>query len=270
MDRINFVKSYIQQGQAKQQQAQAQEAQSRADYYQAAGAQRQEDATDAERIGKMVNDYMQTHARPGETTGDSDDYSVDSAKRPFNPQELMTGVMAAGVKPRNLNYLSEAMKNLAGYGADKDIMPKETTIGGRKFVVNPKTGTFQAIDTEQQPQPLADEDGKVFARPVPDGKGGFKYLQVKASGPRFKAIPSLTDPTGFATTVEADTPEDLQRGMELLKKAKDTGSPATAQTNFDPLPTDRTKWQKGQTYLTNKGPLQWDGNVFIPVSASSK
>ena len=44
-----------------------------------------------------------------------------------------------------------------------------------------------------------------------------------------------------------------------------TAKPAAA---FDPLPADRTQWKKGATYLTNRGPLTWDGSVFTPMATT--
>jgi hypothetical protein len=89
--------------------------------------------------------------------------------------------------------------------------------------------------------------------------------QAGKSGIKFKAVPSLTADGGYATSVEADTPEGLQQGMDLLKKAGGAaGSPGTGPL---PLPAtngkiDPTQLKAGAVYQTKYGPAKWDGKQF--------
>jgi hypothetical protein len=122
--------------------------------------------------------------------------------------------------------------------------------GVGKFIPTSKGGG-QVVESPEAIQAKA--EAQASAKPVP-------------SGIKFKAIPSLTDPTGYATSVEADTPEGLQQGMALLKQNAGGGAPAPAATPRTFTDKSGTRWNyKGAMANPTKdtNPQNW-----VPMSAT--
>jgi hypothetical protein len=142
----------------------------------------------------------------------------------LDPQTALKLGIQSGMDPERMAPLIEALARIRAQGNEgqfsfdpsKDVVPLpglpgryfgRTSKGGGQFIEDP---TAIAADAE------AKQSGK-----------------KQPSGIKFKAMPSLTDPSGFATSVEADTPEGLQSGMALLKQAQNPGA-VKPKFNFTP------------------------------------
>jgi hypothetical protein len=121
---------------AQKTQADIAEQQGRAKYYSDFGDMRKQqeqtskdDEADRENISNMLGDFSKTHLMPGETPDvDPDTGEPATDKKPFNPMELLMGAMQAGVKPRNLQFISQSLKDVSGYGTDTEDKPNLTQV----------------------------------------------------------------------------------------------------------------------------------------------
>ena len=164
------------------------------------------------------------------------------------PAALQLG-LTSGMDPERMAPLMVALNRMRDAGEQFNFDPSKGVVTlpglpGRYFVQTSKGGGQVVEDTEAI---AAEARAKQGAKP----------------SVRFKAVPRPFQPGQFDTTVEADNPEDFKAGMDLLRQSQNPGSaPAAKPAGPVPLPSDRSQWQKGQTYLTNKGHLLWDGTQF--------
>ena len=136
---------------------------------------------------------------------------------PLTPEAIARLGLISGMSPEKLAPMIQAMQKVQygdqrdfNFDPSKDVVPLPQIPG--MFFGKSSKGGGQYLSAPEAVQ--ANAQAKASAKPAP-------------SGVKFKAVPSLTDPSGYATTVEADTPEGLQAGMALLKQSK-TGAPASA------------------------------------------
>ena len=128
----------------------------------------------------------------------------------LDPATLTRLGIASGMSPERLAPLVQALQKVQ-YGDTRDFnfdpnggVVQLPGLPGMSFVKTSRGGG-QIV---QAPEAVA---------ATAEAKEGAKRTP---SGVKFKAVPSLTDPSGYATSVEADTPEGLQSGMALLKQSK--------------------------------------------------
>lgn len=83
-----------------------------------------------------------------------------------------------------MGLLDKAIKN----GSGEDVVPRSTTILGRKIIFNPRTGNFQTVDDPNStPVEVIDDLGNVIGHNIPNGKGGLKFVGIKKTTGKFPA-----------------------------------------------------------------------------------
>lgn len=200
-----------------------QEFQARMNDYNAQAQQRQQQAMDASAEGDSLTKYASL---------------LDQQVNQPDPNDPKATAFAASV-PDAVKF---QIHSAAGMGKTNPKLAAAMIKPMMQFFGPQGQGQAQAPQPKMTVLPVGNPgDPDYHEIPViQDGKGNMQVdpayteaqktksaaaAQAGKSTMKFKAIPSLTDPSGFATSVEAETPEDLQRGMDLLKKAQTPATP---------------------------------------------
>jgi hypothetical protein len=121
-----------------------------------------------------------------------------------NGQQMLDMALRAGMDPLKASAMAENLGRMAELGSQGfEFNPTSDVkdIGNGLNFVRTSRGGGQIVQTPESISAAA------------------KAREGAKTTTRFKAVPSIVDPSGFATSVEADNPEDLQRGMAMLKQA---------------------------------------------------
>lgn len=176
--------------------------------------QRQAQADEANGLGQVFAN-LPPKGSNGDGTYSQNDF-VQAAKNAQLAPKVQGAIMSRFIQPQ---------AKATFFKPDDMGQPVPGMPGLIRIPTGPNTSEIRDSNGAQV-TPLTDDDGNTIGYGVSDGKGGMKTMAAPKSGVKFKAVPSITDPSGFATSVEADTPEQLQQGMALLKQAQ-PGSAAT-------------------------------------------
>lgn len=233
----------------EQQAARAQETLARAGYYQGLEQYRRQEAEDSAAVGRALNVYGQVMANqgsPGFDPGDTSGLPPDIARtleswRGYgaSPGATRQEATAAALQAAGGGRAGERVLNtLLRYGdlqaADNPPSYDTQSVPGYTIVSRPGAAGLHILPTATttEPEDVTDEGGNVIGNMVTSG-GKRIFKPARKSGARYKAVPSLTDPSGWAMSVEADSPEEMQRGIEALRKATGAGTPGPDYQSAD-------------------------------------
>ena len=210
MDRIGFVKGYMQSSMAKEQQ---QRVDAQTQDLQAQAQQRQQTTADSSAAQKVfATSYGTPPPVPG--TGESDDDAAaenNGGESPyagmpaqFTPEKFTQDFMAAGGSPVGaLKYAQAfmALKDQNGTDTENPVTVDSTSLPNASIVKTRRGNQFQIVpkpaDTTQDAQPVKDTDGNVLGYRVPTGNPKTPFAETS---------PEMADDTAPATADQRTEP----------------------------------------------------------------
>jgi len=238
-DKIAATTGYIKNQGVQEFQAKMADYQAQAADRQAQAGLRQQDVQDQQTSGQFLQNYL---TAPDTIT------NPDGTTRPATPQEKMahaassTPGMSGRILPKVMDSLSKWQVANASDAETKPVIPQEATVGGKKVIFNPRTGTF--VEPDRVPDDMLATKPK--PEDIPDGYMSRQY----GKGWRIEQ-----DPSRWQTIVETDPANPMRQihTQQLVPKTGTTPPPKPGgATNPPPaLKPGKVVIQNGNRYQVN-------------------
>jgi hypothetical protein len=161
-------------------------------------------------------------------------YGLPAGQVQPGPRELMRAYQASGYVPPDTAQ-DDLIRTFAGGGeAARNRAPEKTTLGGTDVIFNRFTGQFQLVPKTFDEASTPDVEGYT---PVPDGKGGVRYLRNRGevTGDLKEAKDASGNPIP-GVFVDPYSGKTLDLRSEIQKLRGNPTAPAAAPPAARPAP----------------------------------